>query len=335
MQAEEKDIRLSSPAPSRTRKNLKNAAFFLVVAAGLAYLIFRGPALRSFLNLDILEILLLLSVSLLAYLVWGLGFKSLLRIFDVGLAFTEWFGLTVCNIMFNYYLPARGGLVVKAYFLKKKHGLSYPHYAALTAGSVFLVLATASFVGLVIVPFLSAVTGGPFLSLAVAFSLILLGLLLSGLITNQLLRLKLHRKFNRLNLFLLNLREGLSLFSEHKKYTLDFCLLTVLFLLIMAVRLHLCFLALDYGVKFWVVLLIMIITQFSFLISFIPGNLGIKEGVIVFSAGLFGIPADQALAAAILDRAVSLVIIFGFGFVYSKILLDRMGPNSWGYKRNS
>jgi len=326
---------VSSPARFQARKILKNAVFILVLAAGLIFLFLKGPRLQSFMNLNILEILLLLTVSFLGYLVLGLSFRSLVRIFDVRLTFKEWFGLTVCNAMFNYYLPARGGIVVKAYYLKKKHGLSYPHYAALMAGSVFLVLAVASFAGLAVVLFVSAVTGQFIVSLAVAFFLVFLGVLLSGLITKQLLRLKIHGKFARLNLFLLNLRGGLSFFSEHKKYALDFCLFSALFLLIMAVRLYLCFLALNFSVKFWAVLLIMVITEFSFLISVIPGNLGIKEGVIVFSGGLFGISVDQALAAAILDRAVSLIIIFGFGFVYSKILLDKVGATFWGYKGNS
>ena len=326
---------MSSPARFRAPKILKNALFILVLAAGFIFLFLKGPRLQSFRHLNILEILLLLTVSFLGYLVLGLSFRSLVRIFDLDLTFKEWFGLTACNAMFNYYLPARGGIVIKAYYLKKKHGLSYSHYAALMAGSVFLVLAVASFVGLVVVLFISAVTGRFIVSLAVAFFLVFLGVLLTGLVTKQLLRLKIHRKFARLNLFLLNLRDGLGFFSEHKKYALDFCFLSVPFILIMAARLHLCFLALNFGVKFWTVLLIMIITQFSFLIAVIPGNLGIKEGVIVFSAGLFGISADQALAAALLDRAVSLAIIFGFGFIYSRILLDKIGAISWDYKRDS
>ncbi len=45
-------------------------------------------------------------------------------------------GLTICHSMFNYDLPARGGTVVKAYYLKGKYGLGYSYYAALLAGSL-------------------------------------------------------------------------------------------------------------------------------------------------------------------------------------------------------
>ncbi len=335
MPDDRRDIGVSSLDLPKARKHLNSTAFVLILAAGLVYLFFAGPPLHSFLHLTVLEILVLLTVSFLGYLVLGLGFRSILRVFSVDLAFREWFGLTVCHSMFNYYLPVRGGLVVKAYYLKKKYGLSYAHYAALTAGSVFLMLATAASAGLVVIFAVAAASGRLFVSLAVALFVVLLGMLIFGLITRQLLGLRFHEKFARLSQFLLNLREGLGLFSEHKKHAFDFCLLSLLLLLVMTARLYLCFLALGFNVQFWTALLIMVITHFSFLITIIPGNLGIKEGIIIFSAGLFGIPADQALAAAVLDRALSMIVIFGFGFVFSKILLDRMGAISWGYKKNS
>lgn len=316
---------MSSQARFQARRNFKNAVFISVLAAGLTFLFFKGPRLQSFMNLNILDILLLLAVSFLGYLVLGLSFKFLLRIFDLRLTFKEWFGLTVCNTMFNYYLPARGGLVVKAYYLKKKYGLGYSHYAALMAGSMLLWLASISLVGMLVVLLASDITGRFIVSLAVAFFFVFLGVLLTGSLTKQLLKLKIQSKFARLNFFLSNLRDGLASFSQHKKYALDFFLFSGLFLLIMAARLYLCFLALNFGVQFWSILLIMVVTQFSFVLSVIPGNLGIKEGIIVFSGGFFGLSADQALAAAILDRAISIVVIFGFGLIYSKILLNKMG----------
>jgi len=306
------------------RKNLKNAAFILVLAAGLVFLYFKGPRLRAFLNLSILEILLLLAVSFLAYLALGLSFRSLLRIFDLDVPCKEWFGLTMCHAMFNYYIPAKGGTVVKAYYLKKKYGLGYSHYAALITGSLLLGLAVASVVGLLIVLFTSVSTGKFNVSWTIALFCLLAGVLLAGSIANRLLRLKIRSRFKRLNSFLLNLRDGLTQFSRHKRFAFDFCLFTALFLLVMAVRLYLCFLALNFDVELWDVLMIMAVTQFSFLISVIPGNLGIKEGIIVFSAGFLGLSADQALTAAILDRTISMVFIFGVGFVYSKILLNKL-----------
>lgn len=304
----------------------------MILAAGLVYLYFKGPRLRSFLNLNILEILLLLAISFLGFSALGLSFKFLLRIFDVDITFKEWFGLTMCNTMFNYYLPARGGTVVKAYYLKKKYNLGYSHYAALMAGSLFLWLALTSLVGLLTVFFASVITGRFMVSLAVAFFSFLVGVLLTGSATKLLLRFKIRSKFERLNLFLLNLKDGLTCFFQHRRYALRFCLFSALFLMIMAARFYLCFLALNFDVQFWDVLLIMIIAEFSYLIALIPGNLGIKEGIIVFSARFFGISPDQALAAAILDRMVSMVIIFGFGFVYSKMLLDRLDEAQEAWK---
>ncbi len=300
---------------------LRTVIFVLVPAAGLLYLIFKGPELRTFLRLGVLEILLLLAVSFLGYLALAFSFRSLLRVFDLHLPFKEWFGLTVCNTMFNFYLPARGGIVFRAYYLKNRHGLEYSLYAALMAGSILLWLALISVLGLVGVLMAWVFAGRFIVSFAVAFLVLFFCVLVTGWAAQKLTRLRVRGRFAWLNRLLVGLGAGLALFSRRNKCALHYCLFSGLFLLVMAVRLFLCFQALGFSVRYWAVLLTMTIAGTSLLISLIPGNLGIKEGVIVFSCGLFAIPTGQALAAALVDRAVSLAVIFPLGVIYSRILM--------------
>ncbi|MBM3284967.1 MAG: hypothetical protein FJY81_03770, partial [Candidatus Aminicenantes bacterium] len=102
------------------------------------------------------------------------------------------------------------------------------------------------------------------------------------------------------------------------------CLCTGVYLLIMAVRLFLCFRFLNIPVGFMEALIIRSLTEFSFLVSLVPGNLGLKEGLIVFSSSLLNISSEQAILAALLDRVVAMIAIFGPGFVFSRILLERL-----------
>ena len=229
--------------------------------------------------------------------------------------------------MFNYYIPARGGTVAKAYYLKRNYGVEYSYYISLMTGAFVIGLVLTSLIGLFSVFFTFMVTGRFIFSLATVFLIILFVALLSSFLVKYFLRLKNSIKFKRINNFLTNLEKGLTYFSNHKKLTLNFCVLTLFFILIMAVRLYLCFNALNSEVNFMDILMIRAIAEFSFLISLLPGNLGIKEGIIIFSAGVFGISVDQAITAAILDRVISMIFIFGFGFVYSKILLKKLGEN--------
>ncbi|MFC2157517.1 YbhN family protein [Acidobacteriota bacterium] len=317
------------------RKSVKNTILFLILISGLIYLYFNRSYLQAFSNLGLHEIIGLLFLSYAGFLFLGLGFKFILKIFSLDIPYREWFGLTICNTMFNYYVPARGGTVAKAYYLKKKYGFEYPHYVSLMAGSFIISLVLTSLLGLAAVLLTFIFTGRFILSLALVFSLFLVVSLFSGFITRVLSKLTVSTRFERLNLIMENIKDGLTYFSSHKKATLNFCIFSVLFILFMILRLYVCFIALDFNVSFMAIALIRLIAEFTFLISIVPGNLGIKEGIIVFSASIFEIPLDQAVTAAILDRAVSMFLIFALGFFYSRGLLGKLAVDEKGTGQES
>jgi uncharacterized membrane protein YbhN (UPF0104 family) len=60
------------------------------------------------------------------------------------------------------------------------------------------------------------------------------------------------------------------------------------------------------------------------ILSITPGNLGIKEGIIVYTAYLLGITFDEAFLGAVLDRIIDLFLIFVFGVFYSNKLLFKV-----------
>jgi uncharacterized membrane protein YbhN (UPF0104 family) len=69
-------------------------------------------------------------------------------------------------------------------------------------------------------------------------------------------------------------------------------------------------------------LIIPSLTTFSLMLPLTPANLGIREGIISGCAYWFGLPADQALLAALIGRGVAVIMTFLFGLVFSRILLS-------------
>jgi uncharacterized protein (TIRG00374 family) len=57
------------------------------------------------------------------------------------------------------------------------------------------------------------------------------------------------------------------------------------------------------------------------LVAITPAGLGIQEAITVFSALTIGIGATEALSAALLGRAISLVVLFILGPIFSHYLL--------------
>lgn len=64
--------------------------------------------------------------------------------------------------------------------------------------------------------------------------------------------------------------------------------------------------------------------MFFLMLPLTPANLGIREGIISGCAYWFGLPADQALLAALIDRGAAVIMTFLFGLIFSRILLSDM-----------
>lgn len=306
------------------KNKVGNVIFFIIIAGSLLFLYLKRSSLGNIRNISLPELLILLFLSLAAILTYAFGYKHLIRIFDIKLKFREWFGLTVCNAMFNYYMPAKGGIVVRAFYLNKQHGLRYSHYAALSAVSYVLSLCLFFGTGFLALMADYLITGVYIREFAIIFLLIPAGagLFLGGLrLVFKYLRIRIRP--GRVASLILQIREGLSLARTRKRPVACFSIFVCLYLLIMAVRLFLCFHFLDADIGFSRALMIRSLTQFSFLLSILPGNLGLKEGIIVYASGLMQIAPEQAVLAALLDRAVGMIITFGFGTFFSHRLIKK------------
>jgi uncharacterized protein (TIRG00374 family) len=306
------------------KRNIKNIVFLIVLVLSLIFLYLKRSSLENLKSISALEMIGLSAVSLTGLTIYAFGFSRLLKMFDIELNFKEWFGLTVCNSMFNYYLPAKGGTVVRAFYLQKHHGFGYSYYASLTAVSYLFSLILYSSLGLLALLFNLILENENSPILGVLFLLYFAGSIMIILLARLILKWKKGTGIPKFDVFVAQMREGLSHFSMNRTPVLVFGLCAGVYLLIMAVRLHLCFRFLNVQVSFMEALIIRSLTEFSFLVSLLPGNLGLKEGLIVFSSHLLNIPPEQAILAALVDRVVAMIVIFGFGFIFSRILLDRL-----------
>jgi hypothetical protein len=267
---------------------------------------------------DLLVLGLLVFVS---HILNGYRFKYLMRVFKINLNFREWFGLSICNSMFNYYLPARGGIVVRAYYLKNKYKFSYSFYTSLLTGSYIITLFLSAITGLLLTLLFKFIHGVLYEKLLAIFvMLISLILIITALL---ILSLKIGRNFDneKLNNLTSNIRKGLYFFRDNKKLIVIFSALYLISIFILGARLFICFSAIDIKVLFLQTFIISSLTAFSMVLSLTPANLGIKEGVITLSAYLFGIYANEAMLVALIDRAVAVILIFSLGLIFSRILL--------------
>ena len=269
-------------------------------------------------------------------LILGLQFKYTMTLFAVSLPFKEWFGLTVVNSLFSYYLPLRGGLLVRGAYLKYRYQFAVSHYLSLLVTSQIWMIGIAAGWGLCSALWLF--DSSPLMPFLAALFLVLL--LISGLtqplmqsllpvLTRYLLaKNNTTQSFaDKLQRFLETFTQGLKIWHQHPFSRTYFLLIVSTFILCSALRLYSCFLFLGATVEFSQVLLIQSILSVTFVFSITPANLGIKEAMIVFSAQFLGVDSELALVAGLLDRVMPMLVIFISGLYYSQTLLHHCQNN--------
>jgi uncharacterized protein (TIRG00374 family) len=292
----------------------------IALLVGISILLFRqGDLLGVLRTLDIRELLFLLLLSAVIFSVLALQFRFMMRVFGLRLPFREWFGLTAVNSMFSYYFPARAGLLVRGAYLKTKYDFPVSYYTALVMSSQLILVAVTGLAGVLLVSVCGSGCGRFYVLLTVVFSAVTAGSIFFFMALPSLMLVP--ARFHRLREFMGRVKKGFRVWQGHYRGLLIFSVFSLLLFALRALRLQLCFYALDIPVGFLEVMIVQALLSVAFVVSITPGNLGVKEGLTVLCAELLGVAADAALAASLLDTAVTVLVIIVFGTVSTRVLL--------------
>jgi len=298
---------------------LRKIIYVLTFIGIAVFLYFKWEELSSILRLNWIVVTLLLILALTALLFNSTYFHAAIKLFGVNLKVNESLGLTVLNTMYSYLMPAKTGIVFRAYYLKIKHNFPYQSNITFLIGNL-IVSGMVSLVLSNIVSFTYWQSGE--LSDSLFYGLIILTIA-SFCILYLLDKVKFPRDQlkSRILIFIKSSITDVRTFKTNKRLLYYTILAQLLLLIISAIRLYVTFKVLGFDVDFLRVLTVQILLNFSLIISITPGNLGIKEGIIAFSAAFLSVSVDEALLVAIIDRAALMIIIFLLGIYYSHTLL--------------
>jgi hypothetical protein len=101
-----------------------------------AYVFSQREMLSALSEVRPFEILLLLALSIAGLFAQAQQFRTALTVSSIEIGIVEATGLTAVNTMANYYVPARGGTVVRGSYMVAVHSMTVGAYAVLTAATV-------------------------------------------------------------------------------------------------------------------------------------------------------------------------------------------------------
>ena len=303
-------------------KKIRYSIGILLIGITIWFLSTQPEVLMSLRQIAWYDLVGLILLSMLIMLILGVQFKYLILIFGLNLPFREWLGLTAINTMCNYYLPARGGLIVRGAYLKHQYNFPFSRYTSLVMVSQLLMLGVVATLGIIFIVNSIDIFAENTLPLLGLFSSVLI-ITLSTYQIMPILAMQ-SARFDKLKPFLQQFMEGLESWRQYRFATLYFSLLMAILIFLWGLRLYVCFAAIGEPVNFGQIMIIQTIISLSFVISITPGNLGVKEGITAFSANLVGISPTTALLASLIDRAVAVLVVFSMGLVFSHILIREL-----------
>lgn len=267
------------------------------------------------------------AVSVVALVLQSFQFRAAILINGILMPLRESVALTAANTMANYYLPIRGGMVVRAAYMKRVYGFQISRYASVTVAITGLTIAMAGLLGVVGIGLVALGGGEPDQRGIVVFIGVAVAAVAAVAVTSIMSRLV--GGNGRLASFVRTFRTGMALWLHDRRGLTIFLAWTFLFFGAQALRLWLAFLSVGVRVDFGSMLVIQAMAAVAFILALTPGNIGIKEGSIVFAASLLGVDPEIALLASLVDRSVTLIVTAAFGLFNTRFLSSR---TSLGYR---
>jgi uncharacterized membrane protein YbhN (UPF0104 family) len=239
----------------------------------------------------------LAGILALAFLSMGIrGFFTITLTAPLGarVKVAEGFLISMISTIGNYSLPMRGGIGLRALYLKKKHSIAIRDFAKISLARFGTIFFVDSILGLTALFLLWEKEG----SLPGAiFSVLVSALFLSALIQISPVlpvggRFCVFSRFMKKGAGLLG-HEGVRkrlIFTAFANSSIRFCWIL------------LCFHALSSGLSFYQGLLISSLIPLSMMVTLTPANLGVTEGLLIYVTGIFHISPSVAIMCSLLMR---------------------------------
>ena len=116
---------------------------------------------------------------------------------------------------------------------------------------------------------------------------------------------------------------GWNLIKKNKKTIFLVTLLSLSQLLLSALMLYLQFKVFGIQISYTSSLFLASLGSLAIIIAITPAGLGIQEAITVFSALTLGISPAESLAAVLIGRVISMLVLFILGPIFSVILIKK------------
>ncbi len=274
--------------------------------------------LRDLSLLSTQDAAVVLGLNILSTVIEGVLLRLVVRAYGIKLSFGESAALFFVSRLANHLTPLRGGGIgVRAVHLKHRHGLSYEHFASMTAGQyviAYLAYAAMGLAELAAIHWVHDIASRP---LAVAFALGFAALIIitAPSVVPQV-KARWFRPFAKV-------LEGWQRLRRDRGVLLGIATLSVAASLTRIAGLYVCFRASGITLPILGAALASTMADTFAVIAVTPGGFGITEAGIVLGTQPFGVGIAHTVAASFIYRLTIYAAALPTGLLASYLLWGR------------
>lgn len=302
------------------KKYLSTALTIVILAAFGIYLYFNIEKFEPLTNVNAISLIIVGSAHTFMMLSNALFLKVMLDKFKVRIPVLDSFNITVLSTIGNYFTPFRGGIGVRAVYLKKNFKLKYSRFVSTIFGTYIVVFMINSLAGILGLFLIQQTTDKTNSLLYLFFILLFASTVFLSLV--KLPKLELNIKFLKPVFKIVNrIQTGWETLAGDYKTLVQLSALTVLNIVIALISTWIEFNAIGVNLSLPSLILYVAISSTSLLVSITPGSLGIREAILALFSNVMNITNEQVLQVAVIDRAVVFVVLAAL-YVFLKIFIS-------------
>lgn len=292
----------------------------IVVTLVAAYFGTKADEYRSLLDISVNNIVYLALLALIFLIINGVSSTMLYRAMGASIGYTEGTGLGFVGSLANL-LPLAGGIMSRAFYLRKKHGLNYTRFLSATLVLYICFVIANGFIGLLVLLYIDWQTSAQINKfLYIFFAAMILPIMIFFLPIKYTLSLLPKRWHTRFNQFV----SGWEIIRQQPNLFVSQITLQIIGMFIFAVRYKIAFQSVSQTLPLSHAILFASATVLTQLVSIAPGGVGVREIIVATLASMGGYSGEISIVAVGIDRLISTTIIIILGTLFTYILSGRL-----------
>jgi len=293
-----------------TKTKLKSGLLSVVTVAFVFVVVvffYTNPErLERFSSLSVFEMVSLLTLAVLTFVGLALQNILILRPCGIWLPVSEAFGLAVISSLLNY-MPLKLGALGKGLYLKAVHRLMLKHYVgALAAGQLIWVTVSGALglLSYLVLTNTNIIVAAKLRMVAFVLLLATLAAFMVFVLSQYIWRFILVPRWRNLAM---QLGEALGVWYRDIALLSKFAFISLLLFVMSTLKIGLSFNVVGAELSLLEACFLQACVTVAFAFSLIPGNVGVREGMLVGLAMLTGVEVETAFLAALIDRVAILL----------------------------